>query len=67
VSKGNTSALENFNKMQYYIICLKNPLTKVKGFHVDALKLDERVIVFITAWMLKPMGRNHFVLIEEDF
>jgi len=39
---------------------------KVKGFYVGALKLDERVIAFITAWMLIPKGRNHVVLNEED-
>jgi len=66
VSKENTSALEDFNKMQYYISCLRNPLTKVKGFHVGALELDERVIAFIMAWMLTPKRSNHIVLTEED-
>jgi len=47
VGKGNTSAMEDFNKMQYYVSFLRNPLMKVKGFHVGALKLDERVITFI--------------------
>jgi len=42
VGKGNTSVVEKFNKIQYYVSCLGNPLMKVKGFHVGALKLDEK-------------------------
>jgi len=66
VGKGNNSALEDFNKMQYYISCLRNHLTKVKGFHVGALKLNECVITFITTWILKPNTSNHVLLTKED-
>jgi len=67
VGKGNTSVVEDFNKMQYYVSYLKNLLMKVKGFHVGAFKLGERVIAFIITWMLTSKGSNHVVLTEKDF
>jgi len=58
--------VEDFNKMQYYVSCLKNPCLKVKGFYVGGLKLDERIIAFTVSWMLTPRGCNHSVLTGED-
>jgi len=63
--KGNTSIVEDFNKIQYYVSCLKNPHLKVKGFHVGALKLNERITAFIVTWMLTPRGNNHVILPKE--
>ena len=37
--------------MHFYVSCLRNPLSQVNDFHVGALKLNERVIAFITTWM----------------
>jgi len=58
--------VEGFNKVQYYVSCLKNPHLKVKGFSVGALKLNERIISFIVSWTLNPRGCNHALLTEED-
>jgi len=58
--------VEEFNKIQFYINCLKNPQAKVRNFSVSGLKLNERLISFIVTWMLTPRGSNHSVLIEED-
>ena len=66
INKGNTSVVEDFNKIQYYVSCLRNSHMKVKGFHVGALNLYERVIAFIITWMPTPRGSNHVVLTEED-
>jgi len=66
INKGKISFVEDFNKIQYYVSCLKNPHLKVKGFHVGALKLNERIIAFIVTWMLTPRGSNHVILTEED-
>jgi len=66
INKGNTSTVEDFNKIQYYVSCLRNPHMKVKGFHFSALKLNERVTAFIVTWMITSRGSNHVVLIEED-
>jgi len=65
-NKGKIGVVEEFNKMQYYRSCLKNPQSKVKGFSMEGLKLNERIIAFIVSWMLTPRGSNHSVLTEED-
>ena len=49
INKGNLWAIEEFNKMQFYKNCLKNPLSNVRIFSVGVLKLDERLIVFIVS------------------
>ena len=66
IIKGNVGGVEDFNKMQYYVSCLKNLHLKVKGFSVGGLKLNERIIAFIVLWMLTPMGSNNFFLTEKD-
>jgi len=58
--------VEEFNKIQVYNNCLKNPQTKVRNFSVGGLKLNERIISLIVTWRLTPRGRNHSVLTEED-
>jgi len=59
INKGNIKVVEEFNKMQYYKSCLKNPLSRVICFSVGGLKLNERLIAFIISWMLTPRGSNH--------
>jgi len=66
INKGNIWVVEEFNKMQYYRSCLKNPQSKVRNFFLGGMKLNERIIAFIVSWMLTPRGRNHSVLTEED-
>jgi len=66
INKGNISVVEDFNNIQYYVSCLKNPHLKVKGFSVGGLKLNERIIAFIVSWMLTPRRSNHSILTEED-
>jgi len=65
-NKGNIGVVEEFNKMQFYKSCLKNPQSKVRIFSVGGLNLNERLMAFIMIWMLTPRGSNHFVLTEED-
>jgi len=66
INKGNLWVVEEFNKMQFYKNCLKNPLSKVRNFSVGGLKLDERLIAFIMSWIITPRGSNHSTLSEED-
>ena len=56
INKGNIGVVEDFNKMQYFRSCLKNPHSKVKGFSVEGLKQNERIIAFTVSWMLTPRG-----------
>jgi len=66
INKGNIGVVEEFNKMQFYRSCLKNPQSKVRNFSVGGLRLNERLIAFIVSWMLTPRGSNHSMLIGED-
>jgi len=66
INKGNIGVVEEFNIMQFYRSCLKNPQSKVRNFSVGGLRLNERLIAFIVSWMLTPRGSNHSMLTEED-
>jgi len=46
--------VDDFNKIQVYKGCLKNPHSKVRNFSVGGLKLDERLVAFIVSWILTP-------------
>jgi len=43
VKKGETSVLQEFNKVQHYRQCLRNPAIEIKHFHVGGLKVDQRL------------------------
>jgi len=66
INRGNLGIVEEFNKIQFYKGCLKNPLSKVRNFSVGGLKLDERLTAFIVSWIITPRGSNHSILLEED-
>ena len=66
INKGNIGVVEDFNKIQYYKSCLKNPHAQVRTCSVGGLKLNERLLALIVTWILTPKGSNHFVLTEED-
>jgi len=66
VGKGNTTNLEDFNKVQFFKTCLRNPNTAMKGYHVGGLSLTPLILAFIVIWLLTPRGYNHVVLTEED-
>jgi len=66
INKGNIGVVEDFNKIQYYKSCLKNPQAQVRTCSVGVLKLDERVFSLIVTWILTSRGSNHFVSTEED-
>ena len=66
INKGNIGVVEDFNKIQYYKICLKNPQAQVRTCSVGGLKLNERLMALIVTWILTPRGSNHSVLTKED-
>jgi len=66
INRGNLGVVEDFNKIQFYKSCLKDPYSKVRNFLIGGLKLDERLIAFIVSWIITPRGGNHFTLSEED-
>jgi len=61
-----TGVVDEFNKMQFYKNCLKNPQARVTKFGVRGLKLNERLVALIVSWILTPRGSNHSTLSEED-
>jgi len=66
VRKGETGAVPEFNKMQYYGQCLRNPIVEIKHFHVGGLKVDQRLLGMIVTKILVPRGSNHSTLNEGD-
>jgi len=66
VKKGETGVVPEFNKMQYYGQCLRNPVAKIKHFHVGGLKVDQRLIAMIVTKIIVPRGSNHSTLNEGD-
>jgi len=66
VGKGNTIGIQEFNKIQYYRSCVRDPSLSVNRFHAGNLNLTPRLIAYIIAWKLIPRGMNHAVLHEED-
>ena len=62
VRKGETRVVLEFNKMQYYDQCLRNPATEIKHFHVGGLKVDQRLLGMIVTKILVPRGSNHSTL-----
>jgi len=49
VGKGNTNGIQEFNKIQYYRSCVRNPTQSVNRFHVGNLNLTPRLIAYIIA------------------
>ena len=66
VGKGNTSGIQEFNKLQYYKSCMRNLTESISRFHAGHLNLTPRIVAYIIAWQLIPRGTNHAVLHEED-
>jgi len=66
VSRGNTSELGDFNKVQFYKSCLRNQNTASRRFSVGGLAATLRILAYIVIWLLTLRVFNHVVLTEED-
>jgi len=49
VGKGRTNGIQEFNKIQYYRSCVRNPTQSVNRFHAGNLNLTPRLIAYIIA------------------
>jgi len=56
VGKGNTSGIQEFNKLQYYKSCMRNPTQSISMFRAGHLNLTPRLVAYIIAWQLIPRG-----------
>jgi len=66
VRKGETSVVQEFNKVQYYGQCLRNLGLDIKHFNVYGLKVEEGLLVVIITKIIVPHGNNHSTLNEGD-
>ena len=49
VGKGNTSGIQEFNKLQYYKSCMRSPTQSISRFHAGHLNLTPRLVAYIIA------------------
>jgi len=49
VGKRNTSGIQEFNKLQYYRSCMRNPAQSISRFHAGHLNLTPRLVAYIIA------------------
>ena len=49
VTKGYTSDVEEFNKVQYFRSCMRNKRDSMSSFNTGKLNLEERILAFIVA------------------
>jgi len=54
--KGNVVALEDFNKIQFFKSCLRNPHVAMRGFNVRGLAMNPRITAFVIVLLLTPRG-----------
>ena len=66
VRKGETSAVDEFNKVQYFNQCMCNQGDQTRKFHVGRLRVKERLLVMVVTKIIMPRGSNHATLNEGD-
>jgi len=53
VSRGNTSELGNFNKVQFYKSCFRNQESASRTFNVGGIAATPRILAYIVIWVLR--------------
>ena len=66
VCKGETSVVDEFNKVQYYNQCVCNQGEQTRNFHVGRLRVKERLLAMVVTKIIMPRGSNHATLNEGD-
>jgi len=66
IGKSNIVGLEDFNKVQFFKSCLRNPNTKSRSYYVGGLAVIPSILAFIVIRLVTPRGFNRVVLTEED-
>ena len=67
VRKRETTIVKEFNKVQLFNQCVRNPREEIHNFHVGRLRVDERFFVMIVIKILMPRGNTHSTLNEGDW
>ena len=65
VSRGYTTELGSFNKVQFYKSCLRSHESAPRTFNVGGLAAIPRILAYIVIWVLTPRGFNHATLMRK--
>lgn len=66
VRKGETRSVQDFNKVEYFKQCLRDPTAASRTFHVGGLKVHERLLAMLVNKIVVPRGSSHSTLNEGD-
>jgi len=66
VCKGETTTVDEFNKVQYFNQCVRNQGEQARNFHVGRLYVEERLLAMLVTKIIMPRGSNHATLNEGD-
>jgi len=66
IGRSNVVGLEEFNKVQFFKSCLRNPNTESRSHSVGGLPVTPRILAFIVIWLSTLKGFNHAILTKED-
>jgi len=58
VRKGETSVVDEFNKVQYFNQCVRNHGEQTRNFHVGRLRVEERVLAMVVTKIIMLRGSN---------
>jgi len=58
-------ALEDFNNIQFFKTCMRNPNEEVKSFGVGKFAMTPRILKLLIVWILTPRDNNHATLTKE--
>jgi len=58
IHKGETSGVDEFNKVQYFNQCVRNQGEQTRNFHVGRLHVDERLPAMVVTKIIMPRGSN---------
>ena len=64
VRKGETSAVDEFNRVQYFNQCVRNQGEQARNFHVGRLRAEERLLALVVTKIIMLGGSNHATLNE---
>ena len=66
VRKGETSAVDEFNIVQYFNQCVRNQGEQTRNFYVGRLRVEERLLAMVVTKIIMPRRSNHATLNEGD-
>jgi len=66
VRKGETSVVDELKKVQYFNQCVRNQGEQTRNFHVERLRVEERLLAMVVKKIIIPRGSNHATLNEGD-